>query len=408
MGAGVVAGAPASGADGAGGAACSRRRSRSCSRSCRRRIARDAFDGDLDVAGGCAPGDSAAAAGAGSGGSTGAGSTGASTPARGPASLAAPCPASPAGFLRRLHRRSLRDGRFLRRRSLRETRRRRSRRPQSQRPPGHRAGRRHDQGGHNGPPARAAPADVVDHIERVAAVAVEGQRAIGQRQRAHAIPRIQRGPRLRHRRRHDRGQKARLARVRIGEEVAQKIIRLAAGARRDRAQRSLRLARAGEALAAVDPHQPLDGAGQIAAHARVAAQGRHHLAGDDLRHGARGAARHRQRPGGHLVQGRAQRVQIGARIQLGAGRLLRRHERRRAEQRAGPRDDGRVVVRHAGDAEVAQHQSAALGHQHVARLDVAVDHAGPVRVGQRAAQRHPARGHDLGRAAARRARPPAR
>ncbi|GAA3196309.1 hypothetical protein GCM10010486_77370 [Nonomuraea roseoviolacea subsp. carminata] len=95
------------------------------------------------------------------------------------------------------------------------------------------------------------------------------------------------------------------------------------------------------------------------------------------------------------VQGHAQRPQVRLRHGLAARGPLRRHERGRADEDAGP-GDGRLVLG-GGDTEVGQHRPAVLGEQHVVRLDVAVQDAGRVRGAQRLQQlqadlRHPGRG----------------
>jgi hypothetical protein len=86
----------------------------------------------------------------------------------------------------------------------------------------------------------------------------------------------------------------------------------------------------------------------------------------------------------HLVEHRAERVEVAARLGRTAERLLRRHVRDRADDHALERQ-ARAI---AGDreAEVAELRRA-VGHEpHVGRLDVAVDDAAGVRVLERATQ----------------------
>jgi hypothetical protein len=100
---------------------------------------------------------------------------------------------------------------------------------------------------------------------------------------------------------------------------------------------------------------------------------------DDLRRGAE----ERRRAGEHLVRDAAQRVDVGAAVELFTGPLLGAHVDRRADDEAGA---GHPVVRRgrdgAGHAEVGDHGVAGLD-QHVGRLDVAVDHAELVGIGKR-------------------------
>ena len=92
-------------------------------------------------------------------------------------------------------------------------------------------------------------------------------------------------------------------------------------------------------------------------------------------------ARERRRALHRGVQRRAERPQVGRRAGGAVPGALRRDVRGRAEHHAGTGD-----VRVAGDggqAEVGQHHPAVVAEQHVARLDVAVQDAGPVRGPQR-------------------------
>ena len=111
--------------------------------------------------------------------------------------------------------------------------------------------------------------------------------------------------------------------------------------------------------------------------------------------GGRGAAAaHGVHAAERLVEDEGERVEVGLLAHLSPGRLLGRHVGQRAHDVAG--DGQRVVADHARDAEVRElgHAGAVVrlvGHDHVARLDVAMDDAAPVRVGQGVAQRdaHP-------------------
>jgi len=90
----------------------------------------------------------------------------------------------------------------------------------------------------------------------------------------------------------------------------------------------------------------------------------------DIGRGARGPL-----PDQHLVEHQPERVQIAARVHRPARRLLGRHVARRAQGALGER---RVVVEAARDAEVGEHHAPAPLEQHVARLEIAVDHPGRV------------------------------
>ena len=91
------------------------------------------------------------------------------------------------------------------------------------------------------------------------------------------------------------------------------------------------------------------------------------------------------RPAGeHLVEHAAQRVDIAARIRLIARRLLGTHVRRSADAHARAREslaDGRV--QRARDAKVGDERMPG-SEENVLRLDVAMDDAVLVRVGERA------------------------
>ncbi len=85
-----------------------------------------------------------------------------------------------------------------------------------------------------------------------------------------------------------------------------------------------------------------------------------------------------------FVAQNAQRVDIGPMVDLGIGRrLFRRHVGRRADRDSLRRQ--RVVTRSSHRFRHAEvhHQRVAPRQHHVPRLDVAVDHAVAVGVGQR-------------------------
>ena len=102
-------------------------------------------------------------------------------------------------------------------------------------------------------------------------------------------------------------------------------------------------------------------------------------------------------PAQRLVQHERERVQVGLLPHLAAFALLGRHVGERAEHVAGARE--RVLAGEAGAAEVGQLGGGekrlrrrrsilgAMGDEHVLGLDVAVDHAARVGVGERAGER---------------------
>ncbi len=97
----------------------------------------------------------------------------------------------------------------------------------------------------------------------------------------------------------------------------------------------------------------------------------------------------------HRVQRRAERPQVRRGTGDPAPGPLRRDVRGRADQHPGGGHRG--VALHPGDAEVGQHHSSVVADQHIGRLDVAVQDARAVRLGQDAQQvqadlRGPARG----------------
>ena len=102
-------------------------------------------------------------------------------------------------------------------------------------------------------------------------------------------------------------------------------------------------------------------------------------------HLVRAHAGERRPAGEHLIGHGAERVQIGAVINVGiASRLLRRHVGRGADRHADRSQAGGAggLTQRFRDAEVG-HQGVPAGQQHVVGLDVAVDEVAAVRVGQR-------------------------
>ena len=82
----------------------------------------------------------------------------------------------------------------------------------------------------------------------------------------------------------------------------------------------------------------------------------------------------------HLVHHRAERIEVGARVERVALHLLGRHVGRAAGHALEARDLG---IGDQRDAEIDDAHVAILGEQDVRRLDVAVHHAARVRVVQR-------------------------
>ena len=113
--------------------------------------------------------------------------------------------------------------------------------------------------------------------------------------------------------------------------------------------------------------------------ARAAGRGWHlpQVLGDDVGPQEGGPARER------LEQRHAQRVQIGGGVDVGAGDLLGRHVRDRADQSAGL---GLAKVDQVRGAEVAELGVPRGVEEHIGGLDVAVDDAALVRRAQRRQQ----------------------
>jgi hypothetical protein len=99
----------------------------------------------------------------------------------------------------------------------------------------------------------------------------------------------------------------------------------------------------------------------------------------------------RRRAGHELVEQRAERVDVGALVDVGGALdLLRRHVRRRADEAA---DGLRGIGARARDPEIGHHDPPVAREQHVLRLEVAVDHAGGVRGADAGADRARDREH---------------
>jgi hypothetical protein len=110
----------------------------------------------------------------------------------------------------------------------------------------------------------------------------------------------------------------------------------------------------------------------------------HELGDDRLRRGATV----RRLAGEHFVGHRAERVEIGARVDGAVARcLLGAHVLRCAQRQAGLCDTLPASLAHRErDAKVG-HQRLPVGQQHILRLQVAMDHAAPVRVVERLGNR---------------------
>jgi len=81
----------------------------------------------------------------------------------------------------------------------------------------------------------------------------------------------------------------------------------------------------------------------------------------------------------HLVEHRAERVHVRARVDLSALDLFGRHVRRRADRQAARHDRELRVVERSRDPEIAEHDAPALLDEHVVRLEIAVHDARRVR-----------------------------
>ena len=96
----------------------------------------------------------------------------------------------------------------------------------------------------------------------------------------------------------------------------------------------------------------------------------------------RGCARMWRPPGQHLVQQRAQTVEVDARANLLPGELLRRHVAQRAHDHSSLGRSLQRLAQQPRDAEVDEPGVAIGPDQDVPGLDVAVDHAARVSVVQ--------------------------
>jgi hypothetical protein len=135
---------------------------------------------------------------------------------------------------------------------------------------------------------------------------------------------------------------------------------------------------------------------ELAHPARLAVQ-------DAVEHGARGRAGEGTLARHHLVEHRAEREEIGARVDRLAERLLRRHVGDGAERHArarqlgrlvGPavgvvgRRERRLVLGELGEPEVEHLELARGAHEQVRRLDVAMNDAALMRRVERAGHLH--------------------
>jgi hypothetical protein len=77
------------------------------------------------------------------------------------------------------------------------------------------------------------------------------------------------------------------------------------------------------------------------------------------------------------IERRPQRPQVGGRAGRAEPDPFGRHVQRGPQHHVRAGDGG--VPLDGGDAEVGQHDAAVVGQQHVGRLDVAVQHPGPLR-----------------------------
>ena len=131
---------------------------------------------------------------------------------------------------------------------------------------------------------------------------------------------------------------------------------------------------------------------QLAGQVRARLRERREPGADAPRGGGRRAGADRVRPRERLVEDEPERVEVGAPVDRLPRGLLGRHVGERADDVARPRQ--RVLAGELGDAEVGQLRRAAararhVGDDHVLRLDVAVDDAALVGVGERVGERQP-------------------
>src|SRR5665811_44484 len=128
--------------------------------------------------------------------------------------------------------------------------------------------------------------------------------------------------------------------------------------------------------------RPQDDLLQIVRHVRHQCARHHGWIGDVL-HGYR----HRvvggegQFPGGHLIHDHAERVEVGRGLHVAALRLLGREVVGGSEDGAGLGHAARAT--RPGDAEIGDLHASFVVHDHVLRLDVAMDHVPPVRETER-------------------------
>ena len=144
------------------------------------------------------------------------------------------------------------------------------------------------------------------------------------------------------------------------------------------------------ALLGLGPHGAVERRGQLGRQVGAVARQRREHGADPARRRARRAGAHRVRARERLVEDQAERVEVGARVHGPARGLLGRHVGERAHDVARQRQ--RVLAGEVGDAEVGQlrrraARGRAVGHDHVLRLDVAVDDAALVGVVERVGER---------------------
>ena len=87
----------------------------------------------------------------------------------------------------------------------------------------------------------------------------------------------------------------------------------------------------------------------------------------------------RRRARENLVEHDGERIEIAALVALAAAALLGRHIERRADRRAGARHAHAAL--HAGDAEVHDLHAPVIADHQIGRLNVAMDHAHLMRIG---------------------------